>query len=83
MFFLYILKTASTKFKKTDVGYTNKISKRLAKKNSKKGAKSKKGHKRILIVKKTFKNKSNAMSFEYKLKKNRKERKLILEKFNK
>ena len=75
-----MLKTASTKFNKTYVGYTNNITKRLDKHNTNKGAKSTKGHKWILIFKKTFKNKSEAMSFEYKLKKNRKERKIILEK---
>ena len=80
LFYVYMLKTASTKFIKTYVGYTNDIAKRLAKHNSNKGAKSTKGHKWILIFKKTFKNKNEAMSFEYKLKKNRKERKIILEK---
>ena len=78
-----MLKAASTKVNKTYVGYTNDISKRLAKHNSNKGAKSTKGHKWILIFKKTFKNKSMAMSFEYKLKKNRKKRKSILNDFNK
>ena len=78
-----MLRTISVGHKKTYVGYTNDIFKRLAKHNSNKGAKSTKGHKWILIFKKTFKNKSMAMSFEYKLKKNRKERKLILDNFNK
>jgi len=78
-----MLKATSTKVNKTYVGYTNDISKRIGKHNSNKGAKSTKGHKWILIFKKTFKNKSMAMSFEYKLKKNRKERKLILDNFNK
>ena len=77
-----MLKTASTKFSKTYVGYTNDIPKRLAKHNSNKGARSTKGYKWILIFKKTFKNKNKAMSFEYKLKKNRKERKIILDNFN-
>ena len=40
-------------------------------------------YKWILIYKKAFKNKSDAMSFEYKLKRNRKERKIILKKYNK
>ena len=74
-----MLKTASTKFIKTYVGYTNDIAKRLAKHNSNKGAKSTKGHKWILIYKKRFKTKGEAMSYEYKLKKNRKERKIILD----
>jgi len=74
-----MLKSASTKFIKTYVGYTNDIAKRLAKHNSNKGAKSTKGHKWILIYKKRFKTKGEAMSYEYKLKKNRKERKIILD----
>jgi putative endonuclease len=76
-----MLKTKSTEFVKTYVGYTNNISKRLAKHNTNKGAKSTKGHKWILIYKKRFKTKGEAMSYEYKLKKNRKERKIILEKY--
>ena len=81
LFYVYMLKTKSAKFLKTYVGYTNNISKRLAKHNSNKGAKSTKGHKWILIYKKIFKTKGEAMSYEYKLKKNRKERKIILEKY--
>ena len=81
LFYVYMLKTASTKFSKTYVGYTNNISKRLDKHNNNLGAKSTKGHKWILIYKKRFKTKGEAMSFEYKLKKNRKERKIILEKY--
>ena len=80
-FYVYMIKTKSTKFLKTYVGYTNDISKRLTKHNSNKGAKSTKGYKWILIYKKAFKNKSDAMSFEYKLKRNRKERKIILKKY--
>jgi len=83
LFYVYMLKAISSKHNKTYVGYTNNISRRLAKHNTNKGAKSTKGHKWILIFKKTFKNKSRAMSFEYKFKKNRKERKIILENFNK
>ena len=65
------------------IKYTKNIKNRLIKHNSNKGAKSTKGHKWILIYKKRFKTKNEAMSFEYKLKKNRKQRKLILEDFNK
>ena len=78
-----MLKSTSIGFNKTYVGYTKNIKNRLIKHNSNKGAKSTKGHKWILIYKKRFKNKNEAMSFEYKLKKNRKQRKLILEDFNK
>ncbi len=78
-----MLKSTSVGFNKTYVGYTKNIENRLTKHNSNKGAKSTKGHKWILIFKKRFNTKNEAMSFEYKLKKNRKQRKLILEEFNK
>ena len=78
-----MLKSTRVGFNKTYVGYTKNIKNRLTKHNSNKGAKSTKGHKWILIFKKRFNTKNEAMSFEYKLKKNRKQRKLILEDFNK
>ena len=78
-----MLKSTSVGFNKTYVGYTKNIKNRLTKHNSNKGAKSTKGHKWILIFKKRFNTKNEAMSFEYKLKKNRKQRKLILDDFNK
>ena len=78
-----MLKSTSVGLNKTYVGYTKNIKNRLTKHNSNKGAKSTKGHKWILIFKKRFNTKNEAMSFEYKLKKNRKQRKLILEDFNK
>ena len=70
-FYVYMLKTISKNKKKTYVGYTNNLKVRVNKHNSNKGAKSTKGYKWILIFKKKFLNKSNAMSYEYKLKKNR------------
>ncbi len=76
-----MLKSIRNGLNKTYVGYTKNIKDRLIKHNSNKGAKSTKGHKWILIYKKRFKTKSEAMSFEYKLKKNRKQRKSILENF--
>ena len=82
-FYVYMLKSTSVGFNKTYVGYTKNIKNRLTKHNSNKGAKSTKGHKWILIFKKRFNTKNEAMSFEYKLKKNRKQRELILEDFNK
>ena len=82
-FYVYMLKSTSVGFNKTYVGYTKNIKNRLTKHNSNKGAKSTKGHKWILIFKKRFNTKNEAMSFEYKLKKNRKQRRLILEDFNK
>ena len=78
-----MLKSTSVGLNKTYVGYTKNIKNRLTKHNSNKGAKSTKGHKWILIFKKRFNTKNEAMSFEYKLKKNRKQRELILEDFNK
>ena len=80
-FYVYMLKSTNVDLIKTYVGYTNNINNRLIKHNSNKGAKSTKGHKWILIYKKRFKTKNEAMSFEYKLKKDRKIRRIILEKF--
>ena len=77
-----MLKSISLGNKKTYVGYTIDIDKRLEKHNANKGAKSTRGLKWIIIYKKKFKSKSNAMSFEYKLKKNKKLRNVILEKHN-
>ena len=79
-YYTYMLKSISPGFKKTYVGYTNDIILRLKKHNSNKGAKSTKGYKWLLIYNKKFKTKNEAMSFEYKLKKNKKLRKEILEK---
>ena len=73
-----MLKCINPKIKKTYVGYTNNLVKRLKKHNNSKGAKSTKGFKCQIIYKKKFLNKSKAMSFEYRLKKNRKERLKIL-----
>ena len=82
-FYVYMIKCTTLDVNKTYVGYTNNIKLRLEKHNNNKGAKSTKGHNWILIYKKKFKNKSEAMSFEYKLKKNRTKRKIILENYTK
>ena len=66
---------------KTYVGYTNNLVNRLKKHNSNKGAKSTKGRKWKIIYKKKFSNKSLAMSFEYKLKKDYKLRNKIKNKY--
>ena len=66
-----MLKTITPGIKKTYVGYTNNLNLRLSKHNSNKGAKSTKGYKWILIYSKKFKSKNSAMSYEYKLKKDR------------
>ena len=75
-----MLKSISGATSKTYVGYTNNHDLRLKKHNSNKGAKSTKGYKWILIFSKKFKTKNMAMSYEYKLKKDRNKRKQILEK---
>ena len=80
-YYVYMLKTINNNKKKTYVGYTHNLEKRLTKHNSNKGAKSTKGYKWQLIFKKKFLSKSNAMSYEYKLKKDRKKRSSILKDF--
>ena len=79
-FYTYMIKSISPGPKKTYVGYTNNVEKRLEKHNSNKGAKSTKGYKWLLIYSKKFKSKNEAMSFEYKLKNNKNLRKKILNK---
>jgi putative endonuclease len=66
---------------KTYVGFTNNLKERLKKHNSNKGAKSTKGYKWIIIYKKRFINKNDALSYEYALKKNRKKRAFLLNDF--
>ena len=79
-YYTYMLKTISPGINKTYVGYTVNLISRLNKHNTNKGAKATKGYKWLLIYSKKFKTKNEAMSFEYKLKNNRKLRKEILEK---
>ena len=79
-YFTYMLKSVSPGIKKTYVGYTNNIRKRLLKHNSNAGAKTTKGYKWVVIYFKKFKSKHEAMSYEYKLKNNRSLRKQILNK---
>ena len=81
-FYVYIIRTISSNINKTYVGYTNNLLNRIIKHNNNKGAKSTKGHKWELIYKKKFISKSQAMSYEYHLKNNRKLRKEILNKIN-
>ena len=81
-YYVYIIKTIKSKIKKTYVGYTNNLKKRLSDHNNGKGAKSTKGHKWELIYKKKFISKSHAMSYEYHLKNNRNLRKEIINKNN-
>ena len=76
-----MLTSVSPGVKKTYVCYTNNVSLRLKKHNSNKGAKSTKGYKWLLIFSKKFITKNDAMSYEYKLKKDKIKRKNILNNF--
>ena len=78
VYYVYMLKCINKKINKTYVGYTNNLDLRLERHNSGKGAKSTRGFKWKIIYKKKFNLKSDAMSYEYKLKKDRLKRKKIL-----
>jgi len=80
-YFVYIIANLNNKKIITYVGWTNNLAKRLQLHNSGKGAKFTRGRKWILIFKKKLVSKKFAMQFEYKLKKDRKFRKEIVNKF--
>ena len=81
-YFVYMLKSKGKKTI-TYVGYTNNINNRLSKHNLNKGAKSTKGYKWELVYKKRFNSKNKALSYEYKLKNDRKKRLNLINEFNK
>ena len=83
VYYVYFIKTLDDYPVKTYVGYTNNLNKRLEKHNSNLGAKSTRGYKWEFVYKKKFYSKSKALSFEYKLKKDRKERLRLLYEFKK
>ena len=83
VYYVYFIKTLSGYPAKTYVGYTNNLNKRLEKHNSNLGARSTKGYKWEIIYKKKFYSKSKALSFEYILKKDRKERLRLLYEYKK
>ena len=83
LFYVYLIKTIKGFKNKSYVGFTNNIKSRLAKHNSNKGAKATKGYKWELVFKKSFNNKSKALSYEYKLKKNKQIRSILINDFNK
>ena len=83
VYYVCFIKTLDGYPVKTYVGYTNNLNKRLEKHNSNLGAKSTKGYKWEFVYKKKFYSKSKALSFEYKLKKDRKERLRLLYEFKK
>ena len=77
-YYVYMLKTLKGFKKKTYVGYTANLNLRIQKHNSSKGAKATRGYKWKVIFKKKFISKSKALSYEYRLKKDRKKRLSIL-----
>ena len=80
-FYVYLIANFNNKKIITYVGWTNNLKKRIQLHNSSKGAKFTRGRKWILIFKKKLVSKKKAMQFEYKLKKDRKARKDIINKF--
>jgi|TARA_B110000438_G_scaffold35585_1_gene35301 putative endonuclease len=68
-FFVYVL-GSKKKPKKTYIGWTNNLKKRLSKHNTGKGAKSTRGRKWQIIYHEKLPTKSIAMKKEYSLKKN-------------
>ena len=83
VFYVYLIKTLNNYYKKSYVGFTNNLKTRISKHNSNKGAKSTKGYKWELVYKKKFFSKKKALSFEYKLKNDRKERSKLIYDFKK
>ena len=83
VYYVYLIKTLKGQRKKSYVGYTNNLKRRIFKHNSNTGAKSTKGYKWVLVYKKRFFSKQKALSFEYKLKKDRKERLKLIYGFKK
>jgi len=79
-FYVYMLKSIDKIKNKTYVGYTTNLQRRLLQHNNGKGAKSTRGYKWIIIYKKRFLSKSKALSYEFKLKKDKKKRSTILKK---
>ena len=77
-FYVYLLQSRGSKKNKTYVGYTKDLKKRIYLHNKGKGEKATRDKKWKIIFKKRFFSKSKAMSYEYKLKKNRTLRKKIL-----
>ena len=69
-FFVYLILSKKNNKYFSYVGYTMNLNKRLAMHNSSKGAKYTRGRRWILIYKKEYNTKSDAMREEYKLKNN-------------
>ena len=80
---VYVLISNSNKKTFTYVGYTKNIKNRLSLHNISRGAKFTKGRKWIVLHKEIYDSKSKAMSREYKLKKDKKFRIFLKERFMK
>ena len=78
---VYLIISKNKGFYKTYVGYAKNVKKRIDLHNSNKGAKSTKGRNWKLVYKKKFYSKELALKYEYYLKKNRKLRNDIKEKY--
>ena len=76
-FYVYLLISKTNKKFISYVGYTKNLKKRIKLHNTNAGAKFTRGNKWVLIYKKRYKSKSDAMHNEYKLKKNYLKRKKI------
>ena len=80
-YFVYMIVTNNKGKKISYVGFTNNLAKRLNLHNQSKGAKFTRGRKWHLIYCLKFKDKIDALKYEYKLKRDYKLRKLIKEKY--
>jgi putative endonuclease len=83
VYYVYLIKTLKGFYNKSYVGYTNNLPKRINKHNTNLGAKSTKGYKWELVFKKRFYSKNRALSFEYKLKKDKNKRSRLINDFKK
>ena len=82
-YFVYMLISKHKSKLFSYVGYTKNLKKRLMQHNISRGAKYTRGKKWILFHKEVYNSKSKAMSREYQLKKDRKFRNTLREKFKK
>ena len=81
-FYVYLICTKNNNNRLISyVGYTNNIKKRIKKHNSSKGAKFTKGKNWKLLFKKKFLTKSEAMKYEYMLKKDKMKRTILKKRF--
>ena len=82
-YYVYLLVSNSKNKIATYVGFTKNLQRRLNLHNISRGAKYTRGRKWIVFHKEIYESKSKAMSREYKLKKDRKFRNFLKEKFMK